>query len=138
MAGHPEIDFVDPSVSRDAGRQVGATGVLVDNYIKVAWTETSPPGAYFIVANDRGAQRIIGRFEIPPGGYKGRIFVCVDAQGSFIVAGETNAMNAEGSIGVFTRPSRTEDIGYDPATTSMLGAAGATVSSVSGPRQVGA
>ena len=54
---------------------IGAAEVSVDNYIKVVWNETSPAGTYFIVANDKGAQKVIGEFEIPPGGYKARIFV---------------------------------------------------------------
>src|SRR6266576_3099765 len=56
----------------------GATGILVENYVRVVWTETTPPGTYLIVANDRGAQKVVGQFEIPPGGYKGRIFVSVN------------------------------------------------------------
>jgi hypothetical protein len=116
----------------------GATGVLDDNYIRVVWDETSPAGTYFIVANDKGAQKVIGEFEIPPGGYKGRIFVAVNAQGSFIVAGDSSALNAEGSVGLCTRGGPTGDLGYHAATTSILGAAGTAVSSVSGPRRVGA
>jgi hypothetical protein len=116
----------------------GATGALVDNYIKVVWEETSAADTYFIVANDTGAQKVIGRFEIPPGGHKGRMFVPVDAEGSFSVAGDSGGLNARRSIGLCTRPSPTGDLSYAGATTSILGAAGTTVSSVSGPRRVGA
>src|SRR4051812_31299524 len=65
------------------GHAVGATAeteVWRDNYIKVVWDETSPAGTYFIVANDKGAQKVIGEFEIPPGGHKGQVFICVHAQ----------------------------------------------------------
>jgi hypothetical protein len=114
----------------------GETGDLVDNYIKVVWDETSPAGTYLIVANDQSAQKVIGEFEIPPGGHKGRIFVPIDAQGTFKVAGDSGALNADGSIGLCTRRGRTGDVGYDAATTSILGAAGTAVSSVKGPRRV--
>ena len=116
---------------------MGETGVSVDNYIKVVWNETSPAGTYFIVANDKGAQKVIGEFEIPPGGYKARIFVPIDAQGTFIVAGDSGALNADRSIALCTR-GPTGDRGYHAATTSILGAAGTAVSSVIGPRRVGA
>lgn len=120
-------------------RAVGAMGETgVDNYIKVVWDETSPAGTYFIVANDKGAQKVIGEIEIPPGGHKGRIFVPIDAQGAFIVAGDSGALNADRSIALCTRRGPTGDLGYDAATTSILGAAGTAVSSVTGPRRVGA
>ena len=120
----------------DAGlRAVGAMGEG-DDYIQVMWDETSPAGTYFIVANDKGAQKVIGEFKIPPGGHKGRVFVCVNAQGSFIVAGSSDALKADGSIGLCTRRGPAGDLGYDAATTSMLGAAGTAVSSVSGPSRV--
>ena len=116
----------------------GATGVLEDNYIKVVWSETSNAGDYFIVANERGAQKVIGEFKIPAVGTKGRMFIPVNAQGSFIVAGNSGALNAEGSIGLCTRRSPTADLGYDAATTSILGEAGTRVSCVAGPRKEGA
>ena len=117
---------------------MGARGETGDNYVKVIWDETSPAGTYFIVANDKGAQKVIGEFEIPPGGHKGRVFVCVNTQGSFIVAGSSDALKADGSIGLCTRRGPAGDLGYYAATTSMLGAAGTAVSSVSGQRRVGA
>jgi Domain of unknown function (DUF4347) len=115
----------------------GATGVLEDNYVKVVWIETSSVGTYFIVVNDRGTRKVIGEFEIPPGGTKGRVFIQVNTKGSFIVAGTSGALNAEGSIGLFTRRSPTADLVYDAATTSILGAAGTRISCVSGRSQVG-
>jgi len=124
------------------GHAVGATAeteVWRDNYIKVVWDETSPAGTYFIVANDKGAQKVIGEFEIPPGGHKGQVFICVHAQGSFVVAGDSAALNADRSIALCTRRGPTgDDLGYHAATTSILGAAGTAVSSVIGPRRVGA
>jgi hypothetical protein len=122
----------------EAPRAVGAMGETGDDYIKVVWDETGRPGDYFIVSNDKGARKVIGEFAIPSGGYKARIFVAVKAQGSFIVAGDSDALNADGSIGLCTRHGPTGDLGYDAATTSILGAAGTAVSSVSGPRRVGA
>ena len=127
----PEILFVDPSVAGLCA--VGASGaaeVSADNYIKVVWDETTPAGTYFIVANDKGAQKVIGEFKIPPGGYKGRMFVCVNAQGSFIVAGNSGTLGADRSIGLCTRRGPAEDLDYDPATTAILGAAGTPVYSV--------
>jgi hypothetical protein len=121
--------------SAQYGGAVGAIGETRDNYIKVVWDETSSAGTYFIVANDKGAQEVVGEFEIPPGGHKGRVFICVNAQGSFTVAGSSDALKAEGSIGLCTRRGPTGDLGYDAATTSILGAAGTKVSSVSGPRR---
>ena len=117
---------------------IGAAEVSVDNYIKVVWNETSPVGTYFIVANDKGAQKVIGEFEIPPGGYKARIFVCINAQGTFIVAGDFGALKADRSIALCTRRGPTGVLSYHAATTSILGAAGTAVSSVIGPRRVGA
>ena len=118
---------------------IGAADVPVDNYIQVVWDETTPAGTYFIVANDKGAQKVIGEFAIPPGGHKGRVFICVNAQGSFIVAGDSAALNADRSIALCTRRDPTgDDLRYHAATTSMLGAAGTAVSSVIGPRRVGA
>ena len=125
--------MIQTSASHAGLRAVGAMGETVDNYIKVAWDETTPPGDYFIVSNDKGARKVIGEFAIPSGGYKGRIFVVVKTQGSFIVAGDSSALNAEGSIGLCTRRDPTGDLDYDAATTSILGAAGSKVSSVSGP-----
>ena len=108
---------------------VGATG-SADNYINVVWDETSPAGTYFIVTNEKSARKVIGEFKIPPGGYKGRIFVPVNAQGSFIVAGDSGALNADRSIGLCTRRGPAEDLDYDPATTAILGAADTPVYSV--------
>ena len=120
--------FTEVGVARYAGLctvgAIGAAEVSVDNYIKVVWNETSPVGTYFIVANDKGAQKVIGQFEIPPGGYKARIFVPIDAQGTFIVAGDSGALNADRSIALCTRGGPTGDRGYHAATTSILGAAG--------------
>ena len=130
------IQMNAPYAGLGAVGAMGETGVSVDNYIRVVWDETSPAGTYFIVANDKGAQKVIGEFEIPPGGHKGRIFAPIDAQGTFIVAGDSGALNADGSIGLCTRRGPTGDLGYDAATTSILGAAGTAVSSVSGPRRV--
>jgi len=101
-----------------------------DNYIRVVWEETSPAGTYFIVSNEKGARKVIGEFKIPPGGHKGRMFVCVNAQGSFVVAGDSGALNADMSIGLCTRRGPAEDLDYDPATTEILGAAGTPVYSV--------
>ncbi len=109
---------------------VSAPGVLEDNYIKVVWEETSPAGTYFIVTNEKGDRKVIGEFKIPPGGYKGRMFVRVNAQGSFIVAGDSGALNDDRSIGLCTRRGPAEDLDYDPGTTAMLGAAGTAVYSV--------
>jgi hypothetical protein len=125
------------SVIMPAMSAVGAKG-SVDNYIRVVWDETSPTGSYFIVANDKGARKIIGEFEIPPGGYKARIFVCINAQGTFIVAGDSGALKADRSIALCTRRGPTGVLGYHAATTSIMGAAGTAVSSVIGPRRVGA
>ena len=123
--------------SRSVGA-IGETEVSVDNYIKVVWDETTPAGTYFIVANDKGAQKVIGEFEIPRGGYKARIFVPIDAQGTFIVAGDSGALHADKSIALYTRRGPTGDRGYHAATTSILGAAGTAVFSVIVPRRVGA
>ncbi len=109
---------------------MSAPGVLEDNYIKVVWEETSPAGTYFIVTNEKGDRKVIGEFKIPPGGYKGRMFVRVNAQGSFIVAGDSGALNDDRSIGLCTRRGPAEDLDYDPGTTAMLGAAGTAVYSV--------
>ena len=114
------------------------TGVLSDSYVKVVWNETIPAGTYFIIANYRGAQKVIGEFKIPPGGHKGRIFVSVDAEGSFFVAGNSGAMDTDGTVGLFTRPNPTADLSYEAGTTTMLGQAGSRVSCVSGPRREGA
>jgi hypothetical protein len=114
---------------------MGARGETGDNYVKVIWDETSPAGTYFIVANDKGAQKVIGEFAIPPGGHRGRVFIPIDAQGTFIVAGDSGGLKADRSIGLCTRRDPAGDLGYDAATTSMLGAAGTAVSSVSGPRR---
>jgi hypothetical protein len=133
----PSMNKLKANLAGSAAGPNGATGDLVDKYIRVAWTETSPASTYSIVANYKGAQKVIGEFEIPPGGYKGRIFVRVNAQGSFTVAGNSGALNTEGSIGLFTQHGPTADLGYDAATTSILGEAGTRVSCVSGPHQVG-
>jgi hypothetical protein len=109
---------------------VGATTGLTDNYIRVVWEETSPAGTYFVVTNEEGARKVIGEFKIPPGGHKGRMFVPVNAQGIFIVAGDSGALNADRSIGLCTRRGPAEDLDYDPATTAILGAAGTPVYSV--------
>jgi hypothetical protein len=110
-------------------------GELFDNYIKVEWRDTAAPGSYFIVADEGGARKVIGKVEIPRGGHRGRIFAPVDAEGAFIVAGKLWAVNAERAIGVFTRSSPTADLAYDPAATSMLGEAGTRVSCICRPRR---
>ena len=112
---------------------MGARGETGGNYVKVIWDETSPAGTYFIVANDKGAQKVIGEFAIPPGGHKGRVFIPIDAQGTFIVAGDSGGLKADRSIGICTRRGPAGDLNYDAGTTLMLGAAGAAISSVSGP-----
>jgi len=119
-------------------RAVGAMGETGDDYIRVVWDETGRPDHYFVVSNDTGARKVIGEFTIPTGGYKGRMFVAVKVQGSFIVAGDSDALNAEGTIGLCTRHGPTGELGYDAATTSILGAAGTAVSSVGGPRRIAA
>ena len=119
------------STTIDTGAIGASTGNNIsDNYIRVMWDETSLAGTYFIVMNERGARKVIGEFVIPPGGYKGRMFVCVNAQGSFVVAGDSGALNADMSIGLCTRRGPAEDLDYDPATTAILGAAGTPVYSV--------
>jgi hypothetical protein len=120
--------------------KIGArgNGDLVDNYIKVEWGGATPPGSYFIVANERGAQKAIGKFEIPPGGRNGRIFVPVDAEGSFVVGESPCVSGPERTIGLFTRPLPTADLGYDAATTSVLGGTGTRISCISRLRREGA
>src|SRR5262245_44936599 len=117
---------------------IGAAEVSVDNYIKVVWDETTPAGTYYIVENGKVSTQVIGEFESPPGANKGRRFVPIDAPGPFIVAGDSGALNADRSIALCTRRGPTGDLGYHAATTSILGTAGTAVSSVIGPRRVGA
>lgn len=130
------VSVGDSRTHQDATGPKGA-GDLVDNYIKVEWRDTTAPGSYFIVASEGGARKAIGKFEIPPGGHKGRIFVPVDAEGSFVVAGGSSASDAERSIGLFTRPSPSADLGYHAATTAVLGESGTRVSCISRPRREG-
>ena len=130
-----EISFGGSLVGNQDMRGARGDGDLVDNYIKVEWGHTTPPGSYVVVAIEGDDRKAIGKFEIPPGGRRGRIFVPVDAEGSFLVAGQCSAPNAERSLGLFTRSGLTADIGYDAATTSLLGQAGTRVSCVSRPRR---
>lgn len=132
-----EIVSVGHSLTNQDATGAKGAGDVVDNYIKVEWRDTTAPGSYFIVASEGGARKAIGKFEIPPGGYKGRIFVPVDAEGSFVVAGESWASDAQRSIGLFTRSSPSADLGYHAATTSVLGESGARVSCISRPRREG-
>jgi len=134
-----EIAFVAPPVTNRDSSGARGDGELVDNYIKVEWRETTPPGSYFIVASEGNARKAIGKFEIPRGSRKGRIFVPVVAEGSFLVAGKFWAPTAEPTpertICLFTRSSAAADLGYDIATTSLLGEAGTRVSCISRPRR---
>ena len=130
-----EISFVDPAGANRYLSGARGEGELVDNYIKVEWRDTTPPGSYFIVAEEGGARRVIGKFEIPRGGHRGRIFVPVEAEGSFFVAGRLRALNAERIISLFTRASPTADLAYDPATTSLLGEVGTRLSCICRPRR---
>lgn len=132
-----EIGSVGQSLTNQDATGVKGAGDVVDNYIKLEWRDTTAPGSYFIVASEGGARKAIGKFEIPPGGYKGRIFVPVDAEGSFLVAGESWAPDAERTIGLFMRPSPAAELGYHAATTSVLGESGTRVSCISRLRREG-
>lgn len=133
-----EIAFVDSPVADQDTIGAKGEGDLVDNYIKVEWEDAATAGTYFIVANEGGTRKNIGKFEIPPSGHKGRIFVPVAAGGSFVVAGKSEALSGDRSIGLFTRPSSAADLGYDAAATaSVLGESGSRVSCISRPRREG-
>jgi hypothetical protein len=130
-----EISSVDAAGANRYLSGARGEGELVDNYIKVEWRDTTPPGFYFIVAEEGGTRKAIGKFEIPRGGHRGRIFVPVDAEGSFFVAGRLRALSAERTISLFTRSSPAADLAYDPATTSLLGEVGTRLSCICRPRR---
>lgn len=132
---HREILPAEPTATNRSMSGAKGDGDWFDNYIKVEWRDTTPPGRYFIVANERGARKAIGKFEIPAGGHNGRIFVPVDAEGSFLVAGKLSAVDAGKTIGLYSRSSPTADLGYDAVTTSLLGEVGTRVLCISRSRR---
>jgi hypothetical protein len=101
-----------------------------DRYIKIRYPASASPNRYYVVANVEGAQTIIGNFTVPKGSFAGSIAILVNVEGPFTVAGSSDAMSTAGSIGLFTQDSPETKINYDRATTSILGAAGTTVSCV--------
>ena len=116
MTLKPEVLFVG-----------GATApqVVAGNYITVSWPPSAKPNTYRVVANVDGAQTTIGEFTVPRSPFAGRMPVLVKADGPFIVAGAAAAMSAVGSIALFAQAGPDAAMTYDPATTEMLGAAGA-------------
>src|SRR5262249_30311489 len=110
----------------------------VDSYIRIVWSETIPAQTYHIVANLDGTQETIGKFSVPVGGYKGRIFVQVSAQGPFIVAGNRSAMHTLGTIGLFTQNNPTGEFDYDPITAIILGDSDYVLTCFKQPHNIGA
>lgn len=103
-------------------------GALASDYIIVSWPPYAKPNKYQIVANVGGAQMTIGEFIVPRSPFAGRIPVRVKAQGPFTVADSSAAMGRPGNIALFSKTSPAAAAAYDPTTSQMLGAAGATVS----------
>lgn len=102
-------------------------GALAGDYITVSWRPSAKPNKYQIVANVGGAQTVIGEFIVPNSPFAGRLPVRVKAEGPFTVAGDAAAMSAMGSLALFSASGPGGAFAYDPATTEMLGAAGAHV-----------
>jgi Domain of unknown function (DUF4347) len=109
-------------------------GVFVANYINIKYSAATKANNYYVVANVRGNPTIIGNFAVPKCTFAGEIAVSVNIEGPLTVAGSSAAMSAAGSVGLFTQSNADNKLGYDLATTSILGAAGATVSCV--PRRL--
>ena len=118
----------EPAAPLTAAGMAGYAGLLADNYLSVAFPVGTQPNKYFIVANLRGVQTVIGDFTVPKSPFAGSLAVMVSAHGSFDVAGSGDMMAAAQSIGLFTQSNPTSDIAYDTETTSILGPAGTTVS----------
>ena len=114
-------DEVLPPLTKDGLAKYA--GVLINDYIKIEYPTSTSPNRYHIVANIGGNQTIIGNFTVPKGSFAGSIAVSVNVLGPFTVADSGAAMSRPGSIALYTE-SAEGSISYDPATTSILGAAG--------------
>lgn len=101
-------------------------------FVRIEYPASMRPNTYYLVANIRGTQRIIGNFSVPSVALPGAIAVPVSCPGPFKVAGNAAALDADGSIALFAQSATDNKLSYDTATTSVLGAAGTVVSSISG------